>query len=142
MKRMTEDEARQFIEDCRSPAIATVVRKDGRPHASPIWIYPDGDEIVFTTYYNSVKAKALARDPRMTLLVQDEREPYHFAMIEGHVTSLKDDLPALKEWAGRLGGRYLGQSRVQEFAERNGVPGELLGRFKIELIRGFKNITS
>jgi PPOX class probable F420-dependent enzyme len=140
MERMTEAEWRRFIDEHTSPAIATVVRTDGRPHASPIWIYPTEDEIVMTMFHESVKVKALARDRRMTLVVQDDRPPYRFAMIEGRVV-LTDDRDAVREWAGRLGGRYMGADRAEEFAERNGVPGELLGRMSIERVHAFKNVT-
>jgi PPOX class probable F420-dependent enzyme len=138
---MTEAEWRQFLEVHRSPAIAAVTRVDGRPHASPIWIYPDGDEILFTLFHTSVKAKALSEDPRITLVVQDDAPPYRYAVIEGRVTGFDDDLETVKHWAGKLGARYLGDDREAEFAERNGVPGEILARMTIERVRADRNIT-
>jgi PPOX class probable F420-dependent enzyme len=103
LEQMTEAEWRQFLEVHRSPAIAAVTRVDGRPHASPIWIYPDGDEILFTLFHTSVKAKALSEDPRITLVVQDDAPPYRYAVIEGQVTGFDDDLETVKHWAGKLG---------------------------------------
>lgn len=141
MEQMTETEWRQFLEEHRSPAIAAVTREDGRPHASPIWIYPAGDEILFTTFQSSVKAKALAHNPRISLVVQDDAPPYRYAVIDGHVTGFDTNLETVKEWAGKLGGRYLGDDRAAEFAERNGVPGEMLARMVIDHVRADRNIT-
>ena len=33
-------------------------------------------------------------------------------------------------WAARIGGRYMGEDRAEEFGRRNGVPGELLVRLR------------
>jgi PPOX class probable F420-dependent enzyme len=141
MELMTETEWRMFLEEHRSPAIAAVSRPDGRPHASPIWIYLDGDEIVFTTYYTSVKATSIAENPSMSLVVQDDRPPYRYVVIEGRFTGFDDDPDRLYKWAGKLGGRYMGEDRAEEFARRNGVPGEIVGRMTIERVIAHKNIT-
>jgi PPOX class probable F420-dependent enzyme len=141
MEQMNEVEWRAFLAEHRSPAIAAVTRPDGRPHASPVWIYPDGDEIVMTMFHTSVKARALRHDPRMTLVVQDDDPPYRYVVIEGRITGFETDLETVKYWAGKLGGRYMGEDRVQEFAERNGIPGEHVARFVIEHVRADKNIT-
>lgn len=141
METMTESEWRTFLEEHRSPAVAAVTRSDGRPHATPIWIYPDGDEIVFTTFHTSAKKKALDHNPRMTLVVQDDAPPYRYVIIEGRVTGFDDNLDTLRHWAEALGGRYIGPDRANEFAERNGVPGELVGRLTIERVTAHKNIT-
>jgi PPOX class probable F420-dependent enzyme len=140
MQRMTDSEWRQFIIERPRPAIAAVVREDGRPHATPIWIDMDGEQIVTTSWHDSVKVKALRRDPRMTVVVQDESPPFSYVMISGTVT-LSDDMDELRYWAGRLGGRYMGADRAEEFAKRNAVPGEFVVRMTIEQVSAFKNIT-
>jgi hypothetical protein len=39
-----------------------------------------------------------------------------------------DDLDEVRAWATRIGGRYMGPDRAEEYGARNGVPGELLVR--------------
>ncbi|TVR73415.1 MAG: PPOX class F420-dependent oxidoreductase [Sphaerobacteraceae bacterium] len=141
MEKMTEIEWRQFLEEHRSPAIAAVTRPDGRPHASPLWIYPTGDEIIMTMFHTAVRTRALMIDPRMTLVVQDDAPPYRYVVIEGRVSGFEKDLDTVRYWAGKLGGRYMGEDRTEEFAERNGIPGEWLTRFVINHVRADKNIT-
>lgn len=108
-----------------------VVRADGSPQVVPIWIaldQADGiDEIVFTTGAATVKGKAIARDPRVCLCWDDENPPFNFVMIRGRART-SDDPAEVNRWAGILGARYMGAQRQQEYAERNGVPGELLVR--------------
>jgi PPOX class probable F420-dependent enzyme len=114
------------------------VRADGRPHVVPIWFAldpstaaadaPTGD-IVFNTGTGTVKGRALQRDPRVGLCVDDERPPFNFAAIEG-VATLSDDLVEVAHWAAIIGGRYMGPERAEEYGRRNGVPGELLVRVR------------
>jgi PPOX class probable F420-dependent enzyme len=124
---MTEDERRAFLaEGTRTGKLATV-RADGRPHVVPIWFVLDGDDLIFNTGADSLKGKALRRDPRVTLCVDDERPPYAFVMVEGTVT-LSDDVEAMLPWSTAIGGRYMGADRAEEFGRRNAVDGELLVR--------------
>ena len=124
---MSADERREFLlEGTRTGKVATT-RADGRPHVTPVWFTLDGDEIVFTTHETSLKAKAIRRDERICMCVDDQTSPYSYVMVEGRAT-LSDDLGELVRWATAVGGRYMGADRAEEFGARNGVPGELLVR--------------
>ena len=46
----------------------------------------------------------------------------------------QEDAPDLVEWATRIGARYMGDDRAEEFGRRNGVPGELLVRLTPERV--------
>lgn len=128
---MSDAERANFLRSPVRPAILATVRAGGRPHAAPIWYAVDGDTLLFNTGAETVKGRNLARDPRATLCVQDDQPPFAFAMRDGHV-ELIDDASQVREWAGRIGGRYMGTDRTEEYADRNGVPGELLVRFHID----------
>jgi PPOX class probable F420-dependent enzyme len=121
--------------------VARVTRADGRPHVTPIWFLLDGDDVVFTTHESGVKAKALRRDPRATLCVDDQQPPYSFVTIEGEV-SLADDDGSLREWTTALGARYMGADRAGEFGARNAVPGELLARLRIGKVIAQRDVAS
>ena len=91
----------------RTGKLATV-RADGRPHVAPVWydVDPDGS-VVFNTGAATVKGRNLARDPRASLCVDDERPPFSFVVLEG-VAELSDDLGEVRRLATRIGGRYVG----------------------------------
>jgi PPOX class probable F420-dependent enzyme len=129
MPRMTDDEWRTFLTSQPRTAKLATVRQDGRPHVAPIWFDLDGDELVFMTGHDTVKGKAIRRDGRVCLCVDDERPPFAFVMIEGIATA-SEDPAALRYWATRIGGRYMGAEAADAYGARNAVPGELLVRVK------------
>ena len=121
--------------------MVATVRKDGRPHVTPVWYDVDDDgAIVITTGADTVKGRNLARTGRAAFSVQDDRPPYAFVNVDGPV-AVSDDLPEVKAWATRIGGRYLGADRAEEVGERNGVPGEVLVRLTIEHHVGVGDLT-
>jgi PPOX class probable F420-dependent enzyme len=124
---MTADETRSFLLEGTRTGKLAVSRVDGRPHVTPTWFTLDGDELVLTTAETSVKAKAIRRDPRVAMCVDDQEPPYSYVLVEGTAT-LSDDLDELRRCATAVGGRYMGPDRADEFGARNAVPGELLVR--------------
>ncbi len=110
------------------------VREDGRPHLAPVWFDVDDDgSLLFNTGPSTVKGRNLARDGRASLCVDDERPPFSFVVVEGRA-ELIDDVGELRRWATRIGGRYMGSERAEEYGDRNGVPGELLVRLRPERV--------
>jgi len=137
---MSEDEALAFISDPVRTGKLSFVRRDGQPSVLPIWFAVDGRTIVFNTNTATAKAKAMRRDARVALCVDDDRPPFSFATIEGTV-ELVDDLDEVRHWAGIIGGRYMGAERAAEFGDRNGVPGELLVRLTPTRVVGFRDVS-
>lgn len=136
---MTEPQWRAFLsEGTRTGKLATT-RADGRPHLAPIWFLLDGDDIVFNTGKDTVKGRTLARDGRVALCVDDDRPPFSFAVAEGRAV-LSEDLEEVKHWATRIAARYMGEEQAEAYGERNGVPGELLVRVRIDKIVAFADI--
>jgi len=104
-----------------------LVRGDGSPHVAPVWVTLDGDEVVFMTSADTIKGKAILRDPRVCLCWDDERPPFSFVTVNGTATT--DTAPdELLRWATAIGGRYMGEERAEEFGRRNAVPPEMLVR--------------
>jgi PPOX class probable F420-dependent enzyme len=82
----------------------------------------------------------MRRDQRVSLCIDDEEPPFHFAIIEG-TAELIDGDPDLLHWATRIGGRYMGPDRADEYGQRNAVTGELLVRVTPHKILAFKNVS-
>ncbi|MGV9887707.1 PPOX class F420-dependent oxidoreductase [Streptomyces sp. NPDC003395] len=138
-QKMTDEEWRAFVsQGTRTGKLATT-RADGSPHVAPIWFLLDGDDVVFTTHRETVKGRNLARDGRVALCVDDDRPPFHFVVLQGRAR-LSKDLDELRDWAARIGGRYMGEDRAEEFGARNGVPGELLVRVTVDKVLAQKAV--
>lgn len=133
MTRMTEPEWRAFLGHGTRTAKLATTRADGRPHVAPVWFLLDGDDLVLNTGRDTVKGRTLARDPRVMLCVDDDRPPFAFVLVQGRAT-LSEDLAEVRSWAGRIAARYMGEERAEEYGARNGVPGELLVRVRIEKV--------
>ena len=130
---MSREEAIGFLlSGTRTGKLATV-REDGRPHVVPIWFVMEDNAVVFTTWHESVKLRNLAENSRASIVVDLEEPPYAYVVVEGTVT-LSDDLDELRSFATRIGGRYMGADRAEEYGDRNGVPGEVVVRLHIEKI--------
>jgi PPOX class probable F420-dependent enzyme len=129
MQKMTTEQWHEFVTAGTLTGKLAVTRADGRPHVTPIWFVLDGGDIILNTGTDSIKGKALRRDPRVSLSVDDQQPPYSFVVIEG-VAELSEDLGELRRWATVIGGRYMGADRAEEFGARNAVPGELLVRIR------------
>lgn len=140
MRAMRPEEVRAFLLERPRTAKLATVRADGRPHLAPVWFDLDGEELIFTTWHTTVKAINLRRDPRVALCVDDEVPPFAFVLIEGTAT-LSEDLEALRYWATRIAGRYMGQEQAEAFGQRNGVAGELLVRVRPSRVHGQGDIT-
>ncbi|MFJ5137221.1 PPOX class F420-dependent oxidoreductase [Streptomyces sp. NPDC088707] len=125
---------REFImADPPRTAKAAVVRKDGSPHVVPVGVILDGDEIVYTMQKDSVKGRSLLRDGRIALLWDDERPPFSFVLVRGRAT-LDENVDELRRWTARIGGRYHGQAREEEFSDRFTIPNGVVVRVKIEQV--------
>ena len=123
---LTDDVIAFLSEGTRTGKLGYVAA-DGRPLVVPVWFIVDGQTLVFNTDQNTAKARAMRRDPRVTLCVDDEQPPYSFVQVQG-TTSISEDPADLLDIATRIGGRYMGADRAEEFGRRNGVPGELIVR--------------
>jgi len=137
---MLPNEVRRFLAHGTRTAKLATTRASGRPHVVPIWFVLDGDDIVFTTGESVVKAKALRRDPRAALCVDLEAPPYNFVTIEGTV-QLSDDLDEMLKWATKIGARYMGADRAEEFGRRNAVVGEIMVRLTPERVIAIADMT-
>jgi PPOX class probable F420-dependent enzyme len=95
--------------------------------------------VVFNTGENTVKGRNLARDGRVALCVDDDRPPYSFVVVQGRARLVRD-LDEVRHWATRIGARYMGEERAEEFGARNGVRGELLIRVAVDRVLAERDI--
>lgn len=66
------------------------VAGDGRPLVAPVWFVVDDGRLVFNTGANTAKGRALVRDPRVVITVDDPHPPFSFVQVQG-VAELSED---------------------------------------------------
>lgn len=128
MEKLSDDVI-EFLSVGTRTGLLGYLASDGRPLVAPVWFVVDGTELAFNTGKNTAKGRALARDPRVVMCVDEPRPPYSFVQVQGIATISQDPQDVL-DIATRTGGRYMGAERAEEFGRRNGVPGELVVRIK------------
>lgn len=122
-------------------AVLAYVRRDGRPHQVPVWYtYRDG-RLVISTATGSPKHRALEREPRVSLTIQDEAPPYRAVVMEGSV-----ELAPIEAGADPTEGmaiRYFGRVAAAEYdrmtAETYAATGLTAITFTPAVVRGFDN---
>ncbi|MBE1536464.1 PPOX class F420-dependent oxidoreductase [Actinomadura algeriensis] len=130
MEKTTESEWRDFVSAGTRTGKCAVVRKDGSPHVTLIWFVLDGEDLLFNTGAETVEGRAPARDPRLSVCVDDQEPPYSFVLPRAEAT-LVGDLAEMRRRATAIGARYMGADQAEEFGVRNAVPGEYLVRARI-----------
>jgi len=87
----TEERGMALDEDtvrlAKGKNLATVVTlmPDGQPQALPTWIDTDGENVLVNTEPRRQRSKNLARDPRITVLIQSSDNPWDWSEVRGHV---------------------------------------------------------
>jgi PPOX class probable F420-dependent enzyme len=74
------------------PAFANLatLNPDGSPQVTPVWVDFDGSHVIVNTARGRVKAKNLAREPRVALSIADPGNPYRYLGIQGRVVEMTE----------------------------------------------------
>jgi PPOX class probable F420-dependent enzyme len=95
---------RAFLEERRYAVLATI-NPDGSPQQVVMWYLLDGDEIIFNTNANTAKKGNLSRDPRASMLFEDEMR---FLRVTGRVRTITDHATTQAD-IRRIAVRYEGE---------------------------------
>ena len=137
MASLGDPQVRDFLAHGTRTGKLAFLAADGRPLVAPVWFVVEGDSLVFNTGSQTAKGRALARDPRASLCVDEEEPPYAFVQVQGEA-ELSEDPAELIRTATAIAARYMGADRAEEFGKRNAVPGELVVRLRpVKVIANF-----
>jgi PPOX class probable F420-dependent enzyme len=79
---MTPEERAKFLQDHRL-CIVGYGRRDGPPAMTPVYYTMDGDDIIISTTRSRAKAKAIRRDPTVSICVLGEAQPFPYLTVYG-----------------------------------------------------------
>lgn len=71
-------------------SLATVM-PDGQPQVTPVWFDYDGEHIIVNTARGRQKDRNMKRDSKVTVLVVDPQNQYHWAEARGVVTEVTEE---------------------------------------------------
>jgi len=139
MARMTKSEIKKFLMKDTFTAKLATVKKNGRTHVVPIWFVIEEvnsrnrnkvGNIYFTTGRDSVKAKNIQRDSRVSICVDDQAPPFSFVSICGNAKLIPYRQKEILKWATKISERYMGKKNAKEYGERNSGEEEILVRIR------------
>ncbi len=116
---MNREERRQFVHDHRT-CIFGYSRKQHGPAMTVVYYVVAGDELLVSTMAARGKAKAVARDGRVSLCVLDEKWPLSYLQVYGNGVVDKDpDLAAdvLARVIGLMAGAHIPEWRRPQIAQ-------------------------
>ena len=85
LEKITDERIVKLFERTNFAFLATV-NKDGSPQVTPTWIDRDKEIILVNTAEGRVKQRNVSRDPRVSISMVDEQNPYSMVTISGKVT--------------------------------------------------------
>jgi PPOX class probable F420-dependent enzyme len=100
--------------ECPRVAALTTLMPDGSPQTSVVWCDREGDVVRVNTMRGFAKERNMRRDPRVTLLCYEPREPLRSIEIRGLVESMTQD--GALDHLDAIASKYMGR-RVRYFGD-------------------------
>ena len=107
-------ESHRDLVECPPVAALTTVMPDGSPQTSVVWCDFDGTYLRVNTMRGFQKERNMRRDPRVTALCYDPRQPLRYLEVRGMVVEMTED--GAIEHLDALASKYLGR-RVRYFGD-------------------------
>jgi Pyridoxamine 5'-phosphate oxidase len=113
---LLEHPASQELLKSKIPARLAYVWTDGSPRVIPIWFHWNGKEIVMATPPKAPKLKALAKNPKVSLTVDDNVFPHKVLLIRGtaRLEPVEGIVPEYEAAAGRYFDRALADAWLRQ----------------------------
>ena len=89
-------------------ASVSTMLPSGRIQTQVLWVGTKDGRLVLNTETHRQRYQNLQRDPRITVLIRDESDPYRYAEVRGHVTDFTTGDEARKH-IDEVAQRYTGQ---------------------------------
>lgn len=89
-------------------AAFTTLRPDGHPVTQPMWVDADDDHILINTERHRRKFRNVGADPRVTVMIIDQADPYRYVEVRGIVVAVVGGDEA-RAHIDHLSDKYLGR---------------------------------
>jgi len=103
--------AAQELLQSKIPARLAYVWSDGTPRVVPIWFHWNGREIVMGTPEKAPKLKALAKNPKVSLTIDDNTFPNKVLLIRG--TARLDRVEGIVPEYAKAAERYFSAAQAE-----------------------------
>ena len=127
---ITDVSTRKLFEGKNFAFVSTLMR-DGYPQITPTWVDIEDGNILVNTAIGRIKQKNVSRDPRLSIAIADQNNPYDMVTVRGKVIDqITGD--AADKHIDKLAKKYLGKDKYP-----NRAPGEKRVILKVKPERVF-----
>jgi PPOX class probable F420-dependent enzyme len=106
-EQMPLDEDTVRLAQGKNLATVVTLMPDGQPQALLTWVDSDGEHVLVNTEPQRQRAKNLRRDPRITVLIHSDSDPWDWSEVRGRVVETVDGSEA-REHIDKLSRKYVG----------------------------------
>ncbi len=109
------------------PVVAALVTlmPNGQPQATPVWCDYDGQYVRINTARGRQKDRNMTKRSKVTLLLIDPANPYHWVEVRGHIADVTEK--GAREHIDQLSHKY---NNGQDY--KTATPDEIRVMYKIE----------
>ena len=127
--RLFKDPVAQELLNSKIPARLAYTALDGSPRVVPIWFHWDGERFVLGTAPGSPKVKALTRNAKVALTIDEDTYPPKVLLVRGsaEVEVIEGLVPEYCEAARR----YLGEEQGRAWEEQGRLIFKQMARIAI-----------
>lgn len=90
----------------KNHAVVTTLREDGSAHSAVVWAAIEDGKVTVNSAVGRAWPNNLERDPRITVLVYDQSNPYEYVEVRGKVAG-SDTSQEADDHIDRLAKKYL-----------------------------------
>jgi PPOX class probable F420-dependent enzyme len=88
-------------------ATVATLMPDGQPQALLTWVDTDGEHLLVNTEPQRQRARNIRRDPRITVLIHSDQDPWDWSEVRGRVVGTVEGAEA-REHIDELSRKYVG----------------------------------
>lgn len=122
-----DDPGVRALLDTPNHAVVTTLGADGQPHSTVVWVDLQDGRLALNSAVGRAWPTNLERDPRITVVVLDESNPYTYVEVRGRATATTEGADehierlSRKYTGGAYAGRAPGMQRVTYLVEADRV---------------------
>ncbi len=105
-------------------SVLATLMADGQPQLTPVWCDYDGKYVRINTARGRQKDRNMTKRARVTMLLMDPQNPYHWVEVRGHIVETTE--AGAREHIDQLARKYTGKDYVYQ------QPDQVRVMYKIE----------
>ncbi len=93
-------------------SVLATLMADGQPQLTPVWCDYDGKYVRINTARGRQKDRNMTKRARVTVLLMDPQNPYHWVEVRGHIVETTE--AGAREHIDQLARKYTGKNYVYQ----------------------------